>query len=127
VTNTPDVLNDEMADFTIGLLLATLRQIPQADRHVRSGAWGRGEAFPLSASLRGRRVGIASLGRIGKKIARRLTSFDIPISYSGRRRQSDVIYDYFPELRSLAEAVDVLIVVLHQVEHCEVAPARVDL
>jgi lactate dehydrogenase-like 2-hydroxyacid dehydrogenase len=112
VTNTPDVLNDEMADFTIGLLLATIRRLPQADRHVRSGAWGRGEAFPLSASLRGRRVGIAGLGRIGKKIARRLASFDVPVAYCGRLPQNDAPYDYFPGLPSLAEAVDVLIVVL---------------
>ena len=68
VTNTPDVLNDEVADLTIGLLIATLRQIPQADRYLRAGHWLKA-AFPLSPTLRGRRVGIVGLGRIGKAIA----------------------------------------------------------
>jgi lactate dehydrogenase-like 2-hydroxyacid dehydrogenase len=112
VTNTPDVLNDEMADFTVGLLLATIRRLPQADRHVRAGHWGRGENFPLSASLRGRSIGIAGMGRIGKVIARRLAGFDVPISIYGRRPQPDLSYPFYQNLRELAQAVDILIVVL---------------
>jgi lactate dehydrogenase-like 2-hydroxyacid dehydrogenase len=112
VTNTPDVLNDEMADFTVGLMLATIRRFPQADRYVRTGQWEGGQAFPLGASLRGRKIGIAGMGRIGKVIAKRLDGFDIPVSVFMRRPSPDVRYPRHATLKSLAEAVDVLIVVL---------------
>lgn len=112
VTNTPDVLNDEMGDFTVGLLLATVRRLPQADRHVREGHWGGGVNFPLGTSLRGRSIGIAGMGRIGRVIARRLSGFDLPIAYHSRRSIPDLSYPYHPDLKSLARAVDTLIVVL---------------
>jgi lactate dehydrogenase-like 2-hydroxyacid dehydrogenase len=112
VTNTPDVLNDEMADFTVGLLLATIRQLPQADRFVRDGRWARGEPVALTASLRGRHVGIAGLGRIGRVIARRLSGFDVPVSAFVRRRPADFDLPTHDNLVALAQAVDVLIVVL---------------
>ncbi|WP_375462439.1 2-hydroxyacid dehydrogenase [uncultured Methylobacterium sp.] len=110
VTNTPDVLTDEVADLAIGLLLATVRRIPQADRYLRAGHWPQ-KPFPLTASLRGRRVGILGLGRIGRAIARRLEGFGVAIAYHGRRPQADVAYQYHPTLIGLAEAVHVLIVV----------------
>ncbi|WP_243374517.1 2-hydroxyacid dehydrogenase [Microvirga solisilvae] len=110
VTNTPDVLNDEVADLTLGLLLATLRKIPQADRYLRDGKWLKA-SFPLSATLRTRKVGIVGLGRIGKAIARRLEGFDVSIAYHGRTRQEDVSYTYYPTLIGMAEACDVLIVI----------------
>ncbi|HTJ90903.1 MAG TPA: 2-hydroxyacid dehydrogenase [Acidocella sp.] len=111
VTNTPNVLNDEMADFTVGLMLATIRRFPQADRFVRSGQWEQ-QIFPLGASLRGRKVGIAGMGRIGKVIAKRLDGFDVPISVFMRRPPADLPYPCHSSLKSLAAAVDVLIVVL---------------
>lgn len=110
VTNTPDVLNDEVADLTIGLLLATLRKIPQADRYLRDGKWLKA-SFPLSATLRERKVGIVGLGRIGKAIAKRLEGFDVSIAYHGRTRQEGVAYTYYPTLIGMAEACDVLIVI----------------
>jgi lactate dehydrogenase-like 2-hydroxyacid dehydrogenase len=112
VTNTPDVLNDEMGDFTVGLLMATIRRLPHADRHVRGGHWAGGTAFPLSASLRGRHIGIAGMGRIGRVIARRLSGFDLPISVYVRRPQADLPFPYYHKLVDLAAAVDTLIVVL---------------
>lgn len=110
VTNTPGVLDDEVADLALGLTLATLRQIPQADRFVREGHWPQG-SFPLSPTLRGRSIGIVGLGRIGKAIARRFEGFDVPIAYHGRHRQEDVLYPYHPDLTGLAEASDVLIII----------------
>jgi lactate dehydrogenase-like 2-hydroxyacid dehydrogenase len=110
VTNTPNVLNDEVADLTLGLLLATLRQIPQADRYLRAGSWLKAP-FPLSATLRTRKVGIVGLGRIGKAIAKRLEGFDVEIAYHGRTRQNDVTYAYHPSVTELAAASDVLIVI----------------
>lgn len=110
VTNTPDVLNDEVADLTIGLLIATIRQVPQADRYLREGRWLE-RPFPLTSTLRGRTIGIVGLGRIGKAIARRIEGFGVPIHYHGRTQQADVSYPYHPTLIDLAKAVDVLILV----------------
>ncbi|WP_201862383.1 2-hydroxyacid dehydrogenase [Microvirga soli] len=110
VTNTPGVLDDEVADLTLGLLLATLRKIPQADRYLREGQWLKA-SFPLSTTLRARKVGIVGLGRIGKAITRRLAGFDVSIAYHGRNQQDDVAYAYYPTVIGLAEACDVLIVI----------------
>jgi lactate dehydrogenase-like 2-hydroxyacid dehydrogenase len=111
VTNTPGVLDDEVADLTVGLLIATLRQIPQADRFVREGRWTEGP-FPLSSTLRGRRIGMVGLGNIGKAVARRLAAFGVPIAYHARSRQPGVAFDYYPTIAALAEASDVLIVLV---------------
>lgn len=110
VTNTPGVLTEETADLALGLLLSTIRQIPAAERHLREGRW-RERSFPLSTSLRGRRVGILGLGDIGKAVARRLEGFAVDIAYCGRRPQ-DVPYAYYPTPLALAQAVDVLIVLI---------------
>ena len=110
VTNTPDVLNDEVADFTLGLLLATVRQLPQAERYLRAGHWPKAP-FPLGPTLRGRKVGIVGLGRIGKAIAQRVAAFDVEVLYHGRTRQEGVPYPYYPTLIGLAEASDVLVVI----------------
>jgi lactate dehydrogenase-like 2-hydroxyacid dehydrogenase len=111
VTNTPDVLTDEVADLTIGLLLSTVRQIPGAERHLREGKWPAGN-YPLTASLRGRKVGILGLGRIGKAIAKRLQAFGLPISYYGRHKQDGVEFPYVADPVELARQVDILISVL---------------
>ncbi|MDX6807444.1 2-hydroxyacid dehydrogenase [Terrihabitans rhizophilus] len=111
VTNTPDVLTEEVADLAIGLLLATVREIPQAEQHLRSGLWASSGPYRLTASLQGRSVGIVGLGRIGKAIAKRLEGFGVPIAYYGRNRQADVAYTYHAGLTELAEAVDVVIAV----------------
>lgn len=111
VTNTPDVLNEEVADLTLGLLLATVRDIVQADRFVRAGGW-KAAAFPLGPTLRDRTVGILGMGRIGKAIARRLDAFSVPVVYHTRRPQPDVSYRYYPHLVDMARAVDVLVVIV---------------
>lgn len=108
VTNTPDVLTDEVADLALGLLIATVRRLPQAERYLRDGLWPHGP-FPLTGSLRGRRAGIFGLGRIGRAIAPRLAAFGVPVAYHGRRRQDDVGLPYFPTLLGLAAKVDILI------------------
>ncbi|MGQ3026687.1 MAG: 2-hydroxyacid dehydrogenase [Ferrovibrionaceae bacterium] len=110
VTNTPDVLTDEVADLALGLLLATVRELPQADRYVRAGRWLE-RPYPLTATLRGRRLGILGLGRIGRAIAGRAAAFGLAIAYHGRSRQPDVPYDYHETPADLARAVDILMVV----------------
>jgi lactate dehydrogenase-like 2-hydroxyacid dehydrogenase len=108
VTNTPDVLSDEVADLAMGLLVSTVRRMPEAQNYLRSGQW-KSDPFPLTASLRGRRIGILGLGRIGKAIARRLAGFDLEVVYCGRRRQDDVDLPYFDDLMAMARAVDILV------------------
>jgi lactate dehydrogenase-like 2-hydroxyacid dehydrogenase len=108
VSNTPDVLTDEVADLAIGLLLATVRQLPQVDRYLRAGKWLE-KAYPLTTSLRTRKVGIVGLGRIGKAVAHRIEAFGLPIAYHGRSRQADVAYRYYPSLVEMAKDVDTLI------------------
>jgi lactate dehydrogenase-like 2-hydroxyacid dehydrogenase len=113
VTNTPDVLNDEVADTAIGLLLNTLRRFPQAETWLREGRWKREGAFPLTPlTLRGRTVGIYGLGRIGLAIAERLKGFGVGIAYHTRRPRADVPYAYYPSLIEMAEAVDTLIAIV---------------
>ena len=110
VTNTPDVATDEVADLAVGLLLATVRRIPQADRRMRAGCWIKGP-FPLSHTLRGRTVGILGLGRIGQAIATRLEGFGVTIAYHARRRRPAVAYAFHDTVLGLAQACVVLIVV----------------
>ena len=110
VTNTPDVLTDEVADLAMGLLLATVRQLPQADKHLREGRWPKG-AYPLTPTLRGRSMGVVGLGRIGKAIAKRAEAFGLKVAYHGRNRQPDVVWPYYDSLLAMARDVDVLMVV----------------
>lgn len=110
VTHTPDVLNEEVADTTFGLLLNAVRRLPEAERHLREGRWPNGP-FPLTASLRGRTMGILGLGRIGKAIARRAEAFGLPVIYHGRRKQEDVPYPYYADLVDMARACDILVAI----------------
>ena len=112
ITNTPDVLNDDVADLAIGLMLAVCRRICVADRFVRDGLWREKNLFPLSTKMSGKHLGILGLGRIGMAVARRAEAFDMPISYHNRHRRSDVDYQYFDSPVTLAEAVDVLVVLV---------------
>jgi lactate dehydrogenase-like 2-hydroxyacid dehydrogenase len=112
VTNTPNVLDEEVADTTLGLLLCTVREFPQADRFLRAGKWAQGP-YPLSpATLRDRTMGIVGMGRIGQAIARRLEAFKVPIVYHSRRPQAGVPYKHYPVLLDMAREVDVLIVIV---------------
>ena len=110
VTHTPDVLTGEVADLALGLLIATVRQLPQVDRYLRAGKWLE-RPYPLTATLRGRKIGILGLGRIGKAIAKRLEACELEIEYHGRKPQPDVAYRYHATLLGLAQSCDVLMVV----------------
>jgi lactate dehydrogenase-like 2-hydroxyacid dehydrogenase len=112
VTNTPDVLTEEVADTTLGLLLTTVREFYKAEKWLRDGRWAKDGDYRLTpASLRDRSVGIAGLGRIGKAIGRRLEAFGLPVSYFGRTPQKDVSYRFYSDLVGMARDVDTLIVV----------------
>lgn len=110
VSNTPDVLDDCVADLAWGLLLATARRIVVADRYVRDGRWTELGGFPLSTRVSGKRLGVLGLGRIGRAIARRGCGFDIDVRYHGRAAKADIPYRYEPSLTELARWADILIV-----------------
>jgi len=112
ITNTPDVLTEEVADTTIGLLLCTVRELPQAERYLRAGKWLE-RPYPLSpATLRNRTVGLVGMGRIGVAIARRLEAFGVPIAYHTRQPRPELSYRYYAGLIEMARAVDTLIVIV---------------
>ncbi|MBV8840238.1 MAG: 2-hydroxyacid dehydrogenase [Alphaproteobacteria bacterium] len=111
VTNTPDVLNEEVADTALGLLLCTVRHLPQAERYLRAGNWPKHGDYQLTPSLRDRTAGIVGMGRIGKAIARRLEAMKVPVVYHSRRPASDVAYRHYPNLVDMARDVDLLIVI----------------
>jgi lactate dehydrogenase-like 2-hydroxyacid dehydrogenase len=111
VTNTPDVLTEEVADVALGLLIATAREFIKADRYLRSGLWAT-QGFPLSVgSLRDRKVGVVGMGRIGKAIGRRLEASLVPVVYHSRNPAADVSYKHYPNLVEMAKAVDTLIII----------------
>lgn len=112
VTNTPDVLSEEVADTAIGLMIMTIRELSAAERWLRDGNWEKKGAYRLTpGTLRGRTLGIFGLGRIGKAIATRAEAFGMSVHYHGRTQQAGVDYTYHPSLVSLAEAVDTLMIV----------------
>ena len=114
VTNTPDVLTEDVADLAIALTLATLRRLPQADRFIRDGKWGDakrgGDNFPLSDTLGRKTMGIFGMGRIGQATARRAEACGMRVVYTGPRAKPELPQPYLPSLRALAEASDVLMI-----------------
>jgi len=109
LTNTPDVLTEETADTAFGLLLNTVRELSAAERYLRAGKWLE-RPYRLTASLRGRTLGVFGLGRIGKAIARRAEAFGLTVIYHNRRPVPDIGYRYCPDLLELARACDILMV-----------------
>ena len=110
VTNTPNVLDDAVAEITIGLMIALARRIPQTDRYVRDGKWLK-SAYPLLTELNGKTVGILGLGRIGKEIATRAQAMRMRVVYHGRSRQPDMPYIYYDKLIDMARDVDWLVII----------------
>lgn len=110
VTNTPDVLTEEVADMGIGLMLSIARRIPQADRFVREGRWPQGP-FALTRKVSGARLGIVGLGRIGQAVARRAQAFGMSIAYTARHQREDSSHRFVATALALAQQVDFLMVI----------------
>jgi len=113
ITNTPDILTEEVADTALGLLIMTVRELSRAEAHMRAGRWAKEGDYRLTpGSLRDRKIGMMGLGRIGRAITRRLEAFGLPISYYARNKQADVPYPYYSDLVAMARDVDTLIAIL---------------
>jgi len=110
VTHTPDVLNDEVADTAIGLMLCASRQLPAADRFVRSGQWLQGP-MPLQRKMSGARLGVVGMGRIGKAIAHRAEAFGMTIAYTARSAKAELPYRFCASAAELAAISDFLVVI----------------
>ena len=112
VTNTPEVLTEEVADTALALLLNSVREFPQAERYLRAGKWLQ-KTYPLTkATLRNRTVGILGMGAIGQAIARRLDAFGVPVVYHARKLRPEVSYRHYPKLLDMAHEVDTLMVIV---------------
>jgi lactate dehydrogenase-like 2-hydroxyacid dehydrogenase len=112
VTNTPEVLTEEVADTALALLLCTVREFPQAERYLRAGKWLQ-KAYPLTkGTLRNRTVGIVGMGAIGQAIARRLEAFGVPVVYHARQQRPQLHYRHYPKLLDMARDVDTLMVIV---------------
>lgn len=111
VTNTPDVLTDDVADLAIALMLAVARRLPAQDLYVRQGRWEKEGAPPLARRASGRRIGIVGLGRIGQAIALKAAPFASELGYFSRQpRAEGADYRYFGDPLSLARWSETLIV-----------------
>ncbi|MEL6745208.1 MAG: 2-hydroxyacid dehydrogenase, partial [Pseudomonadota bacterium] len=111
VTHTPNVLNDDVANLAIALILMTDRRLVWNDRYVREGRWEKEGNTPLTRSIRGKKVGIVGLGRIGEAIAEKLSVFKCETVYHSRNEKSGVPYTYFGNLTEMAEACDILVAI----------------
>jgi len=110
VTNTPDVLNECVADTALALILNTLRKLPQSEKYMRGGNWASRGPYPLTTSLGGKVLGVLGLGRIGEAVAKRAMACGMTIRYHNRNKK-DVPYPYDPDPITLAKNSDVLMVV----------------
>jgi hydroxypyruvate reductase len=110
VTNTPDVLNECVADTALALVLNTLRKFPQSEQHLRAGNWASRGPYPLTTSVGAKVLGVLGLGRIGEAVAKRAMACGMTIRYHNRNRK-DVPYPYDPDPVTLAKNSDVLMVV----------------
>lgn len=110
MSNTPDVLSDDVADMGMALMLSVARRVPQNDAYLRAGKWLNGPA-PLARKMSGTRLGIVGLGRIGQAIAKRAEGFGMSVAYTTRTQRKDVAYRYFPSATALAAEVDFLMVI----------------
>ncbi|MEM5469284.1 2-hydroxyacid dehydrogenase [Celeribacter marinus] len=112
VTNTPDVLNDDVADLTVGMMLAYSRNLVAGHQWVMDGTWATGKALPLNRKMSGDTVGIVGMGRIGRDIADRLAAFKMDIHYHARSKKQTPDWTYHADVVDMAKAVDWLVIAI---------------
>ncbi len=110
VGNTPDVLSDDVADLAVALALATCRQVVNGDQYARQGLWPKQGAMPLTVRMMGKKAGIYGMGSIGTCLAKRLTGFDMQVSYCNRREKAGSPYKFVASLEALAADADFLFI-----------------
>ena len=114
VSNTPDVMTDDTADMTMGLILGVTRRLAEGFRIAQSDDWGGwAPTAMLGGRISGRRLGILGMGRIGQAVARRAAAFGMQVHYHNRRRlrpeiEDDLEATYWESLDQMVARVDVL-------------------
>ncbi len=113
VTNTPDVLTNDVADLGVAMMLAQSRGMIGAEKWVRDGSWAAKGLYPLKHRVWGKRAGVLGLGRIGFEVAKRLAGFDLDIAYSDvAPKDYAAQWEYIADARALAARSDFLFVTL---------------
>lgn len=112
VTTARGVLSADVADMALALTLSVLRRVVVADRFVRDGNWVQGRHFPLSTSLKAKRMGIVGMGEIGIEIARRAQAFSMEVGYHNRRVREGSALLYHPDIKAIASWSDILVLCL---------------
>ncbi len=112
VTNTPDVLTDDVADLAVGMVIAQSRGMVGASEWIKSGNWAKNGAYQLGNKVTGKSVGIVGLGRIGRAVGERLQPFGGEIHYYSRSAKGTNGWTHHEDIVEMAKAVDILIVTL---------------
>ena len=108
VTNTPDVLTNDVADLAMALTFDIVRGLTRGEKWVRKGRWRDEGPMTLTTTLTGKVMGVIGYGRIGKAIARRAEAFEMKVAYHGRRKQDASPHNYYETPEALAKDCDVL-------------------
>lgn len=110
VTNTPDVLTDDVADLAVGMVIAQSRGMVGASQWITSGNWAQNGAYRLGNKVSGKRVGIVGLGRIGRAVAERLQPFGGAIHYYSRQAKDTPGWQHHSDIAAMAAQVDILVI-----------------
>ena len=114
VTNTPGVLTEDTADVAMALILAVCRRMGEGERLLRAGGWnGWAPGALLGRRIRGKRLGIIGMGRIGTALAHRAAAFGMAIHYHSRRRldahaEADLEATYWESLDQMLARMDIV-------------------
>ena len=112
VVNTPDVLNDCVADMALSLILAGRRKVLDADRYIRSGDWEKKGNFEYVHNVHSSKIGILGLGRIGLEIAHRCQAFKMDIAYHQRTKRSELNFKFYESLIDMAKDCEILVAII---------------
>ncbi len=127
VTNTPGVLTDDMADFTMALIVAVSRRFIDGSKVIPDGRWsGWAPEWMLGQRISGKSLGIVGMGRIGHALAKRAKAFGLKIHYHNRRPtaahiEKELEATYWDSLDRMLSHMDIISI------HCPHTPATFHL